>query len=162
MTSSTFFIIFIPILAIILLAVNLILAPHNPGIWFRKSNIRDNLPNIWESSSNSNYWIYSKLILIFSNLLILWYFLNWNILIGTVLICIVAAALYMLRFIDRNMVFKYYDIDILGLLPNQFAMWTELAIADSPHKGLATAILVIVLFAMMTNELLISKKSFSL
>jgi NADH-ubiquinone oxidoreductase chain 3 len=30
MTSSTFFIIFIPILAIILLAVNLILAPHNP------------------------------------------------------------------------------------------------------------------------------------
>nr|YP_009445514.1 NADH dehydrogenase subunit 3 [Bipolaris cookei]YP_010148173.1 NADH dehydrogenase subunit 3 [Bipolaris oryzae]ATV95661.1 NADH dehydrogenase subunit 3 [Bipolaris cookei]QQV68591.1 NADH dehydrogenase subunit 3 [Bipolaris oryzae] len=30
MTSTTFFIIFIPILAIILLAVNLILAPHNP------------------------------------------------------------------------------------------------------------------------------------
>ena len=29
MTSTTFFIIFIPILAIILLAVNLILAPHN-------------------------------------------------------------------------------------------------------------------------------------
>jgi NADH-ubiquinone oxidoreductase chain 3 len=30
MTSLTFFIIFIPILSIILLAVNLILAPHNP------------------------------------------------------------------------------------------------------------------------------------
>ena len=30
MTSTTFFIIFIPILAIILLAVNLLLAPHNP------------------------------------------------------------------------------------------------------------------------------------
>ena len=30
MTSTTFFIIFIPILAIILLFVNLILAPHNP------------------------------------------------------------------------------------------------------------------------------------
>ena len=30
MTSQTFFFIFIPILAIILLAVNLILAPHNP------------------------------------------------------------------------------------------------------------------------------------
>ena len=30
MTSSTFFIIFIPILAIILLCVNLLLAPHNP------------------------------------------------------------------------------------------------------------------------------------
>lgn len=30
MTSQTFFLIFIPILAIILLAVNLILAPHNP------------------------------------------------------------------------------------------------------------------------------------
>jgi len=30
MTSTTFFIIFIPILAILLLAVNLILAPHNP------------------------------------------------------------------------------------------------------------------------------------
>lgn len=30
MTSSTFFLIFIPILAIILLGVNLILAPHNP------------------------------------------------------------------------------------------------------------------------------------
>ncbi len=30
MTSTTFFIIFIPILAIILLAVNLVLAPHNP------------------------------------------------------------------------------------------------------------------------------------
>src|SRR3989449_11242148 len=30
MTSTTFFIIFIPILSIILLLVNLILAPHNP------------------------------------------------------------------------------------------------------------------------------------
>lgn len=30
MTSQTFFLIFIPILAIILLAVNIILAPHNP------------------------------------------------------------------------------------------------------------------------------------
>jgi len=30
MTSQTFFLIFIPILAIILLAVNLILAPHSP------------------------------------------------------------------------------------------------------------------------------------
>src|ERR1700712_2487854 len=30
MTSTTFFFIFIPLLAIILLAVNLILAPHNP------------------------------------------------------------------------------------------------------------------------------------
>jgi NADH-ubiquinone oxidoreductase chain 3 len=30
MTSTTFFLIFIPILAVILLAVNLILAPHNP------------------------------------------------------------------------------------------------------------------------------------
>ncbi len=30
MTSQTFFFMFIPILAIILLAVNLILAPHNP------------------------------------------------------------------------------------------------------------------------------------
>ena len=30
MTSTTFFIIFVPILAILLLAVNLILAPHNP------------------------------------------------------------------------------------------------------------------------------------
>lgn len=30
MTSQTFFLVFIPILAIILLAVNLIFAPHNP------------------------------------------------------------------------------------------------------------------------------------
>lgn len=30
MTSTTFFIIFVPILAIILLFINLILAPHNP------------------------------------------------------------------------------------------------------------------------------------
>src|ERR1051325_8320657 len=30
MTSTTFFIIFVPILAILLLAINLILAPHNP------------------------------------------------------------------------------------------------------------------------------------
>lgn len=30
MTSQTFFLVFIPILAIVLLAVNLILAPHNP------------------------------------------------------------------------------------------------------------------------------------
>src|SRR5437588_9178164 len=30
MTSTTFFIIFIPILAILLLAINLIFAPHNP------------------------------------------------------------------------------------------------------------------------------------
>lgn len=30
MTSQTFFLVFIPILAFILLAVNLILAPHNP------------------------------------------------------------------------------------------------------------------------------------
>ena len=30
MTSQTFFFIFIPILAIVLLALNLILAPHNP------------------------------------------------------------------------------------------------------------------------------------
>lgn len=37
MTSTTFFIIFIPILAIILLAVNLILAPHNPKLWSGKS-----------------------------------------------------------------------------------------------------------------------------
>ena len=30
MTSTTFFIIFIPILSVLLLAINLILAPHNP------------------------------------------------------------------------------------------------------------------------------------
>jgi NADH-ubiquinone oxidoreductase chain 3 len=30
MTSQTFFLVFIPILAIILLAINIILAPHNP------------------------------------------------------------------------------------------------------------------------------------
>ena len=30
MTSQTFFLIFVPIVAIILLAINLILAPHNP------------------------------------------------------------------------------------------------------------------------------------
>jgi len=30
MTSQTFFLVFIPILAIILLAINLVLAPHNP------------------------------------------------------------------------------------------------------------------------------------
>ena len=30
MTSTTFFIVFIPVLAILLLAINLILAPHNP------------------------------------------------------------------------------------------------------------------------------------
>ena len=30
MTSQTFFFIFVPILAIILLAINLVLAPHNP------------------------------------------------------------------------------------------------------------------------------------
>ena len=30
MTSQTFFLVFIPILAIVLLAVNIILAPHNP------------------------------------------------------------------------------------------------------------------------------------
>jgi len=30
MTSTTFFIIFIPILAVLLLAINLVLAPHNP------------------------------------------------------------------------------------------------------------------------------------
>ena len=30
MTSKTFFLVFIPILAIVLLAVNIILAPHNP------------------------------------------------------------------------------------------------------------------------------------
>lgn len=30
MTSSTFFFIFIPILAVLLLAINLLLAPHNP------------------------------------------------------------------------------------------------------------------------------------
>ena len=45
MTSTTFFIIFIPILGILLLAINLILAPHNPLIWIRKSNIRDKLLN---------------------------------------------------------------------------------------------------------------------
>ena len=30
MTSQTFFLVFIPILAIVLLAINIILAPHNP------------------------------------------------------------------------------------------------------------------------------------
>src|SRR5437016_11330862 len=35
MTSTTFFFVFIPILAIILLAVNLIFAPHNP---YQKKN----------------------------------------------------------------------------------------------------------------------------
>ena len=45
MTSTTFFIIFIPILAIILLAVNLILAPHNPKIWSGKSIYWDKLSN---------------------------------------------------------------------------------------------------------------------
>ena len=41
-------------------------------------------------------------------------------------------------------------------------MWTELAIAESTHNGLATAILVIFLFAMMINDLFLSKKSMSL
>jgi hypothetical protein len=60
MTSTTFFFIFVPILAIILLAVNLIFAPHNPNNWPWKS-IR-----IWGKLSNSgealkllipsNYW----------------------------------------------------------------------------------------------------------
>ena len=49
MTSTTFFIIFIPILGILLLAINLILAPHNPLIWIRKSNIRDKLLNYGEA-----------------------------------------------------------------------------------------------------------------
>jgi len=45
MTSTTFFIIFIPILAILLLAINLILAPHNPWVWSGKSKIRGKLSN---------------------------------------------------------------------------------------------------------------------
>lgn len=49
MTSTTFFIIFVPILAILLLTINLILAPHNPWIWIRKSNIRDKLSNSGEA-----------------------------------------------------------------------------------------------------------------
>ena len=49
MTSTTFFIIFIPILGILLLAINLILAPHNPLIWTRKLNIRDKLLNYGET-----------------------------------------------------------------------------------------------------------------
>ena len=45
MTSTTFFIIFIPILAILLLAINLILAPHNPWVWSGKSIIWGKLSN---------------------------------------------------------------------------------------------------------------------
>nr|YP_009945084.1 LAGLIDADG endonuclease [Monilinia laxa]QOE17448.1 LAGLIDADG endonuclease [Monilinia laxa] len=47
MTSTTFFFVFIPILAVILLAVNLIFAPHNPKIWNGKSIIN------WDKLSNS-------------------------------------------------------------------------------------------------------------
>lgn len=69
MTTTTFFIIFIPILAILLLSINLVLAQHNPLIWTRKSNSRDKLLNYGEAlklliPSNSlkticgptNYW----------------------------------------------------------------------------------------------------------
>ena len=47
MTSTTFFFVFIPILAVILLAVNLLFAPHNPKIWNGKSIIN------WDKLSNS-------------------------------------------------------------------------------------------------------------
>jgi len=46
MTSTTFFFVFIPILAVILLAVNLIFAPHNPA-----ERCRNSLK--WEKLSNS-------------------------------------------------------------------------------------------------------------
>ncbi len=49
MTTTTFFIIFIPILAILLLTINLVLAQHNPLIWTRKLNIRDKLLNYGEA-----------------------------------------------------------------------------------------------------------------
>lgn len=45
MTTTTFFIIFIPILSIILLLVNLVLAPHNPKLWSGKSIYWDKLSN---------------------------------------------------------------------------------------------------------------------
>ena len=45
MTTTTFFIIFIPILSIILLLVNLALAPHNPKLWSGKSIYWDKLSN---------------------------------------------------------------------------------------------------------------------
>ncbi len=49
MTSTTFFIIFIPVLAIVLLAINFLLAQHNPLILTRKLNIRDKLLNYGEA-----------------------------------------------------------------------------------------------------------------
>jgi hypothetical protein len=49
MTSTTFFFVFIPILAVILLAVNLIFAPHNPIVWFGKSKFWDKLSNFGEA-----------------------------------------------------------------------------------------------------------------
>ena len=45
MSSMTFFFLFVSILALVFLLVNLILAPHNPWIWFGKSKIWDKLSN---------------------------------------------------------------------------------------------------------------------
>jgi hypothetical protein len=44
----TFFFLFVSILALVFLVVNLILAPHNPRIWFGKSKIWDKLSNSGE------------------------------------------------------------------------------------------------------------------
>jgi len=45
MTTTTFFFIFIPILSILLLSINLLLAPHNPVVWSGKSKVGDKLSN---------------------------------------------------------------------------------------------------------------------
>jgi len=45
MTTTTFFFIFIPILSILLLSINLLLAPHNPVVRSGKSKIGDKLSN---------------------------------------------------------------------------------------------------------------------
>ena len=49
MSGTTFFFIFVSILAILFLALNFLLAPHNPEYWIGKSIIREKLPNFGDT-----------------------------------------------------------------------------------------------------------------
>jgi hypothetical protein len=112
-------------------------------------------------STYSNYWKYFKISLVILSLFLLSYYLAWNFSIGTVLICATAVALYNLPFIYKNVILIYPYVDIYGLTIEIYVYLVELAIANSLHNGVGTAIFAIVLYAMMVNDVFTNKKAVS-
>jgi hypothetical protein len=112
-------------------------------------------------SAYSNYWKYFKISLVIISLFLLSCYLAWNFSIGTFLICATAVALYNLPFIYKNVILIYPYVDIYGFTLEIYVYLVELAIANSSHNGVGTAIFVIVLYAMMVIDVFTNKKAMS-